>query len=74
MLAPCPIATFYGLLTWLNTERRLFKSLPETSVFAIGAGGAYTWIDSALDLVVVVRWISPNAAETYFSKILNCLN
>ncbi len=74
MLAPCPIAPFYGLLTWLNTERRLFKSLPETSVFAIGAGGAYTWIDSVLDLVVVVRWISPNAAETYFSKILNCLN
>ncbi len=74
MRAPCPIAPFYGLLTWLNTERRLFKSLPETSVFAIGAGGAYTWIDSVLDLVVVVRWISPNAAETYFSKILNCLN
>jgi CubicO group peptidase (beta-lactamase class C family) len=69
MLEPCPIAPFYGYLTWLNRERRVFPSASADSVFAIGAGGQYTWIDPQRDAVVVVRWLESAHADRMFEMI-----
>jgi hypothetical protein len=53
-LPDCP---FYGYLVWLNDARRIFPSVPETSFFALGAGGNYTFIQPEAELCVVVRWL-----------------
>ena len=61
---PCPIAPFYGRLTWLNRNQELFPAASARSYCMVGAGGHYVWIDPELDSVVVVRWIDgANAAE-----------
>jgi CubicO group peptidase (beta-lactamase class C family) len=74
MLTPCSIAPFYGLLTWLNHERRVFPSAPASSVFGIGAGGQYTWVDRERDAVVVARWLASSHADTLFAMVGNWLD
>ena len=69
MLAPCPIAPFYGYLTWLNAGRRVFPSLPESSFFAIGAGVSILWVDPDRRVVVVVRWIDTAHADAFFARL-----
>ena len=54
---PCPLAPFYGMLTWLNPQRSTFPAASERSVFMVGAGGNYVWIEPEHQAVVVVRWI-----------------
>ncbi|MDA1332437.1 MAG: serine hydrolase [Proteobacteria bacterium] len=73
MVTPSRLAPYYGLLTWLNTNKTLFPELPESSVFAIGAGGSYTWIDRNLNAVTVVRWINPNCAQTFMVRLRKAL-
>jgi CubicO group peptidase (beta-lactamase class C family) len=69
LYAPCPIAPFYGYLVWLNATRQVFPKAPATSVFAIGAGSSFTWIDPALRSVVIVRWLNADHADTLFGMI-----
>lgn len=57
MQQPCAIAPFYGWLTWLNGDGRLFEQASVRSWFMIGAGGHYVWIEPKHQAVVVVRWI-----------------
>ena len=73
MLAPSKLAPFYGFLVWLNTDNTIFPSIPESSFFAIGAGGAYTWIDPELQSVTVVRWIDPQCADQFMAKVRHAL-
>ncbi|MDX1717224.1 MAG: serine hydrolase [Anderseniella sp.] len=73
MRAPCPIAPFYGYLVWLNDERRIFRSVPATSFFALGAGGNYTFIQPEAELVVVVRWLDDNHADSFFAQVLEAV-
>jgi CubicO group peptidase (beta-lactamase class C family) len=70
MRTPCAIAPFYGYLTWLNHERRIFPKVPESSCFAIGAGTSFTWIEPERRMVLVVRWIDAGHADTFFGKVL----
>lgn len=70
MLAPCPIADFYGYLTWLNTGRRMMPSASAESFFAIGAGGAIVWHDPATDITAVFRWLDADAADGLIARIL----
>jgi CubicO group peptidase (beta-lactamase class C family) len=74
MRTPCPIAPFYGYLIWLNHARRLFPSAPESSYFAIGAGGNFTWVEPERRMVLVVRWIAPDHAEEFFSRALEAID
>ena len=74
MLAPCPIAPFYGYLTWRNHERRVFPSAPDASCFAIGAGGSFTWIEPERRMVLVVRWIHSDHADEFFGRVLRALD
>ncbi len=73
MCTPCAIAPFYGYLVWLNHDRRIFPSAPESSFFAIGAGSSFTWIDPEHRMVVVVRWIDAAYADAFFKRILSAL-
>ncbi len=74
MRTPCPIAPFYGYLTWLNTEQRVFPSVPASSYFAIGAGSSFMWIEPDNRMVVVVRWINATHADEFFRRVLNAID
>ena len=70
---PCPIKPDYGFLWWLNTGRELFPAAPETSLFAIGAGGNYIWLEPSQDLVVVARWLGDAHANGFMARIMAAL-
>jgi CubicO group peptidase (beta-lactamase class C family) len=70
MRTPCAIAPYYGHLVWLNPERKVFPSVPESSYFAMGAGSSFTFIEPQRRLVVVVRWLNSAHADEFFGKVL----
>jgi CubicO group peptidase (beta-lactamase class C family) len=70
MLQPCPIFRQYGYFWWLNTDRALYPSAPETSYYARGAGGNLIWIDPKLNIVAVLRWTDPAAMDRFIRLVL----
>ena len=62
---PCPLFPSYGYLWWLNTEQRRYPSAPASSYYGMGAGGNLTWVDPDHDLVAVLRWTDPAAANEF---------
>lgn len=66
---PCPLAPFYGMLTWLNPECKTFPGASERSVFMVGAGGNYVWIEPEHDAVIVVRWIDSAHVSGFMRRI-----
>lgn len=69
-VVPCPLFPSYGYLWWLNTERRRYPSAPAGSYYAMGAGGNLTWIDPGHDLVAVLRWTDPAAADKFMGLVM----
>jgi len=74
MRTPCAIAPFYGYLVWLNTDRKVFPSVPASSYFGVGAGSSFTWIEPERRMTVVVRWLNPAAANEFFGLVLNAVD
>ena len=74
MRTPCAIAPFYGYLIWLNTDRRVFPSVPATSYFGIGAGSSFTWIEPENRMVVIVRWINADYADDFFGRVFHLID
>jgi CubicO group peptidase (beta-lactamase class C family) len=74
MRTPCAIAPFYGYLTWLNYQQRVFPSVPESSYFAFGAGASFTWVEPGRKMVVVVRWINADFADEFFGRVLQAVD
>jgi len=72
-LRPCALNPNYGLLWWLNTNHGRYRSAPEGSFYASGAGGNLTWVDPERDLVAVMRWLDPAAADTFMRLILQAM-
>lgn len=72
-LAPCPIKPDYGFLWWLNTGRAPKPSAPADSYWATGAGGNYTWVDPANDIVAVLRWHDSAQLDSWTGKVLGAL-
>ena len=72
-MVPCALNPTYGLLWWLNTRRLRYPHAPEDSVFAVGAGGNFTWIDPTNDIVAVLRWIDPAAVDGFIERVLAAL-
>jgi CubicO group peptidase (beta-lactamase class C family) len=70
MTEPAAANPLYGCLWWLNTGRALYPSAPASSYFALGAGRNLLWIDPEHDLVAVVRWIEPDAADGFIGHVL----
>jgi CubicO group peptidase (beta-lactamase class C family) len=74
MRRPCAVNPQYGLLWWLNTGRALFKSAPESSYAARGAGSNLIWIDPEHDLVAVVRWIDAASADGFLKLVVESVD
>ncbi len=74
MRRPCKIAPFYGFLVWLNTDRRVFGSIPASSYFAIGAGSSFTWIEPQHRMVLIVRWIDAQFADEFFGRVFDAID
>jgi CubicO group peptidase (beta-lactamase class C family) len=73
LLTPCAIKPVYGYLWWLNTGRAYRPAAPESSFFAVGAGGNTVWIEPTLDLVCVFRWLDPKALNAVIAGIVESL-
>ena len=73
MQVPCDLAAFYGYLVWLNTDQKVFPSVPASSYFAVGAGSSFTWIEPEKKLVVIVRWLNSAHADEFFGKVYRAL-
>lgn len=71
---PSPLNPNYGYLWWLNTNRTMYKSAGTSSYFAIGGGLNITWVDPEHDMIVVIRWLAPAAADEVMAQILAALN
>ena len=69
-LEPCPLFPSYGYLWWLNADRSRHPSASAGSYDAVGAGGNLTWIDPENDLVAVLRWTDPAAANKFMSLVM----
>ncbi|MGE0311321.1 MAG: serine hydrolase domain-containing protein [Lautropia sp.] len=74
MLEPCPIAPFYGYLSWLNRDRVVMPSASAESWFAIGAGSSIVWHDPSNDLVAVFRWIESSEVDGLVARVLAALD
>ncbi|WP_435064997.1 serine hydrolase domain-containing protein [Halobaculum sp. EA56] len=57
-IEPCPENPNYGFLLWLNTDRTLWPSAPESAYAMLGHGQNVVWVDPEHDLVVVLRWLA----------------
>jgi CubicO group peptidase (beta-lactamase class C family) len=73
LVKPCPVAPFYGLMWWLNTDKRQFAAASEKSYFALGWGSHIVWIDPEHDLVTVLRWIDRKKASGFVERLLDPL-
>jgi CubicO group peptidase (beta-lactamase class C family) len=73
LVKPCPVAPFYGLMWWLNGNKRQFAAASEKSHFALGWGSHIVWIDPDNDLVTVLRWIDHNQSAGFVERLLGAL-
>ena len=73
MQVPNAVAPFYGLLTWLNRDGRMFTDASRASWFMFGAGGNAVWIDPDNEMVVVWRWLDGAHSEEFVSRVARAL-
>ncbi len=66
---PCGIAPFYGWLCWLNPGGHSFPGASAQSLFMVGAGGHYVWVEHAHRAVVVVRWLDAQHATGFIQRV-----
>lgn len=73
MRTPCAVAPFYGLLTWLNRDGRLFADASRASFFMFGAGGHTVWVDPGPGAVVVARWLDGAHSKGFVRLVARAL-
>ena len=73
MREPCGAARFYGWLTWLNVDGRVYADATRASAFMFGAGGHMTWIDPDNALVVVTRWLDSAHNAGFVRRVMQAL-
>ena len=73
MQQPCAVAPFYGGLTWLNRDGRMYPDASRASYFMFGAGGHMTWIDPENASVVVARWLDGAHSKEFVSLVTQAL-
>ena len=70
-VTPCPIASFYGYLWWLNDSKRgMFPGAPHSAFCAMGVGTQIIYIDPENDLVIVARWIEKEKVPEFVRMVL----
>ena len=70
---PSAVAPFYGWLTWLNGDGRMFPAASRASWFMVGAGGQYVWIDPDNEAVVVARWLDGAHSQGFVGRVAEAL-
>jgi CubicO group peptidase (beta-lactamase class C family) len=61
----------YGFMNFfLNTQKKLLPSAPESAFMFIGNGANVIYIDQEHDLVAVVRWIDNKATDGFVKRLL----
>ena len=73
MQKPNAVAPFYGLLTRLNRDGRMFADASRASFFMFGAGGNTVWIDPDHEAVVVWRWLDGAHSPGFVSRVAQSL-
>jgi CubicO group peptidase (beta-lactamase class C family) len=73
MQAPSAVAPFYGWLTWLNRDGRMFADASHASAFMFGAGGHLVWMDPENDAIVVARWLDGAHSAGFVSRVAKVL-
>jgi CubicO group peptidase (beta-lactamase class C family) len=73
MHEPCALAPFYGWLTWLNRDGRLFADASRASWFMFGAGGHMVWLDPDHDAVIVARWLDGAHSAGFVRRVARAL-
>lgn len=71
---PCAIEPRYGFLWWLNTGGGMYSSAPESSYFALGAGGHLVWVDREHGIVAIARWLAEAAHDGFIKRVLGALS
>jgi len=73
-LTPTAANPEYGYMNWfLNTNRKLMPSAPETAFVHIGNGTNMIYVDPDHQLVMVVRWIDSKAMDGVVKELLDAL-
>ena len=72
-LTPCPLNASYGFLWWLNGDGAHMPSAPRSSFFALGVGRNVIWVDPALNLVAVIRWIDRDSCDGFCAQVMAAL-
>ena len=73
MSAPCALAPFYGWLVWRNADGLAWPGASAQSVFMLGAGGHTVWVEPALSVVAVLRWLDPTHAAACIERLAGAL-
>ncbi len=64
----------YGYMNWfLNTDKKYLPSAPADVFIHVGNGTNIIYVDSAHELVMVVRWIENNAVDGMVMRVLDAL-
>ncbi|AHM60818.1 penicillin-binding protein, beta-lactamase class C [Flammeovirgaceae bacterium 311] len=71
---PTAANTGYGFMNYfLNTDKKLFPSAPETAFAHLGAGTNMVYVDEEHDLIVVARWIENKALDGLVARVLESI-
>jgi len=73
MTTPSTPKPDYGLLWWLNTDRKSLPAAPASAFWALGFGGNYMYVDREHDLVVVLRWVPGDGGQAVIAAIIDAL-
>ena len=73
MQTPNAVAPFYGLLTWLNRDGRMFGDASYASWFMFGAGGHTVWIEPEREAVIVTRWMDGAHSAGFVTRVSQAL-
>lgn len=64
----------YGFMNYfLNTNKELYPSAPETAFAHLGAGTNIVYVDPENDLIIVARWIENQAIDGLIARVLESI-
>lgn len=73
MLTPSPTNHQYGFLWWLNGQRDRHPMASARAVSAVGAGGNTILVEPVHDLVMVARWLAPEALNPLITGVIEAI-
>lgn len=72
MTTPRKLNPLYGLLWWLNANKKWYPNASET-MFAASGTGKWVFVDKENDLVIVLRRVDSKAVNGFWEKVIGSL-